>query len=87
MFDKLMLLAQGKIIYYNEAEKATAYFASIGREVPELTNPADYFMTIMSKDGIDIDELVNLPEHKGKTPLEIRQFEYDIQVEYYDNCY
>jgi ABC-type multidrug transport system ATPase subunit len=30
-FDKLMLLAQGQIIYFNEAEKATTYFESIGR--------------------------------------------------------
>ena len=68
MFDKLMLIAQGKIIYFNEASSAVEYFGSIGREVPELTNPADYFMTIMSKDGIDVTDLQNLDEYQGKTP-------------------
>jgi len=56
MFDKLMLLAQGKVIYYNDSSKAVAYFASIGREVPDMTNPADYFMTMMAKDGINVEE-------------------------------
>ena len=62
MFDKLMLIAKGKIIYYNEAKLAIDYFKSIGRECPELTNPADYFMTIMSIEGIDIEELMKEQE-------------------------
>jgi hypothetical protein len=48
MFDRLMLLAQGKIIYYNEARLAVAHFDRIGFKCPELSNPADYFMSIMS---------------------------------------
>jgi ABC-type multidrug transport system ATPase subunit len=87
MFDKLMLLAQGKVIYYNDATKAVGYWASIGREVPDMTNPADYFMTMMAKDGIDVTELVSKAEYAGLTPDEIRQEEYNIYVEYYDKCY
>jgi len=87
MFDKLMLLAQGKVIYYNDATKAVAYWASIGREVPDMTNHADYFMTMMAKDGINVDDLVNKAEYAGLTPDEIRQEEYNIYVEYYDKCY
>jgi len=30
MFDRLMLLAKGKIIYFNEARLAVNYFGSIG---------------------------------------------------------
>jgi ABC-type multidrug transport system ATPase subunit len=53
MFDRLMLLAQGKIIYFNEAKYAVDYFATIfyngvQYKCPELSNPADYFMSIMS---------------------------------------
>lgn len=48
MFDRLMLLAQGKIIYFNEARLSVDYFASINFRCPELSNPADYFMSIMS---------------------------------------
>lgn len=87
MFDKLMLLAQGKIIYFNDATKSVAYWGSIGREVPDMTNPADYFMTMMAKDGIDVKDLVSKPEYAGYTPDDIRQEEYNIYVEYYDKCY
>lgn len=47
-FDRLMLLAKGKIIYMNRADLAVDYFGGIGFQCPELTNPADYFMTMMS---------------------------------------
>lgn len=43
-----MLLALGKIIYFNEAKFAVNYFAGINYRCPELSNPADYFMSIMS---------------------------------------
>jgi len=59
MFDRLMLLAQGKIIYFNEARLAVDYFASINFRCPELSNPADYFMSIMSiesQEGEDTED-------------------------------
>lgn len=59
MFDRLMLLARGKIIYFNEASKAVEYFGSIGYQCPELSNPADYFMSMMSIESIELDENTN----------------------------
>ena len=53
MMKQLMLLARGKVIYFNEASKAVDYFASIDYRVPELCNPADYFMQIMSIESIE----------------------------------
>lgn len=55
MFDQLMLLARGKIIYFNKAELAVNYFGGIGFQCPELSNPADYFMTMMSIESIELD--------------------------------
>src|SRR5687768_12975423 len=52
-FDRLMLMAQGKIIFYNEARLAVDYFASINYRCPDYNNPADFFMTIMSMDSHD----------------------------------
>lgn len=52
-FDKLMLLAQGQIIYFNDKDKAVDYFSKIGFPCPELSNPADYFMSIMSIESIE----------------------------------
>ena len=53
MMGQLMLLARGKVIYFNEASRAVDYFASIDYRVPELCNPADYFMQIMSIESIE----------------------------------
>jgi len=53
MFDRLMLLARGKVIYFNEASLAVDYFSNIGYKCPELSNPADYFMGIMSIESIE----------------------------------
>lgn len=51
-----MLLAKGKIIYFNEARLSVDYFSSIGWKCPELTNPSDYFMAIMSIETIESEE-------------------------------
>lgn len=59
LFDKLMLLARGKIIYFNQASVAVDYFSSIGYQCPELINPADYFMGIMSIESIDVEDTDN----------------------------
>lgn len=56
MFDKLMLLAKGKVIYFNNAEFAVDYFSRIGFKCPELSNPADYFMSIMSIETIEQED-------------------------------
>lgn len=57
LFDKLMLLAQGKVIYFNEASLAVNYFAGIGHRCPELTNPADFFMSVMSIESIELEDI------------------------------
>lgn len=54
-----MLLAEGKIIYFNDSKKSVGHFASLRHEgqyfkCPEHSNPADYFMEIMSKSSIEI---------------------------------
>lgn len=56
MFDRLMLLAKGKVIYFNEAQHAVEYFASFNYRCPELSNPADYFMAIMSIETIEHED-------------------------------
>ena len=55
MFDQLMLLAQGRIIYMNDASKSVDYFSMIGYPCPDNTNPADHFMAMMSIESYDID--------------------------------
>lgn len=54
-----MLMTEGKIIYFNDAKKAVDHFSSLRCQgttfkCPEHSNPADYFMEIMSKSSIPI---------------------------------
>jgi len=68
-----MLLAQGKIIYFNKAELAVDYFGSLGPEYrcPELSNPADHFMTIMSIESQQIQEDLELDKSMHKNQAQI----------------
>ena len=59
MFDRLMLLARGKIIYFNEASLSVEFFARQGEACPDLSNPADFFMTMMSIESIELDREQN----------------------------
>lgn len=48
-----MLLARGRVIYFNQAKFAVDYFSKINYRCPQLSNPADYFMQIMSIESIE----------------------------------
>ena len=43
-FDRLMLLADGHLIYQGDAKISHEYFSSIGFECPMYSNPADHYM-------------------------------------------
>ena len=48
LFDDMIILNQGKIIYLGEVNNLVNYFASIGYQCPEYTNPSDFiFMNIL----------------------------------------
>jgi ABC-type multidrug transport system ATPase subunit len=42
LFDQLVLLAQGKLVYSGEMSQCQEYFANIGRPCPPGFNIADY---------------------------------------------
>ncbi|GAA5914974.1 putative ATP-dependent permease ADP1 [Sporobolomyces salmoneus] len=46
LFDKLLLLASGKVVYSGKAEKAQQYFEGIGCSCPPGFNIADYLIDI-----------------------------------------
>lgn len=56
-FDRLLLIAQGKIVYFNEAHLSVDYFTSIGYTVPDLCNPADHYMTMISAENPNETEI------------------------------
>ena len=49
LFDDLIILNHGKIIYQGEVNNLVNYFDNLGYKCPEYTNPSDYlFMTILN---------------------------------------
>ncbi|KAJ1662301.1 hypothetical protein IW140_005993 [Coemansia sp. RSA 1813] len=50
IFDKVILLSQGRVVYFGPTASAIQYFASIGYQCPVHENPADYFVDIMTLD-------------------------------------
>ena len=44
LFDGLILLSEGKIIYNGPVENVVDYFANLGYEIPERTDVADWLI-------------------------------------------
>ncbi|CAD8179154.1 unnamed protein product [Paramecium octaurelia] len=56
LFDRVMLLVQGKFIYQGHRTKLVGYFKGIGFPCPDHSNPMDYMMSIMHQESqINID--------------------------------
>ena len=52
LFDQLVLLAEGRLVYGGPAGKsAVEYFSKLNFKCPDLYNPADYFLDIVSVDN------------------------------------
>jgi ABC-type multidrug transport system ATPase subunit len=50
MFDKLLLLSDGRVMYMGDAHGAGEYLNSVGFAVPRFFNPADFFLDVLSPD-------------------------------------
>ncbi|KAI7830244.1 P-loop containing nucleoside triphosphate hydrolase protein [Gamsiella multidivaricata] len=48
LFDDLLLLSQGKVVYFGQAQTAAAYFEGLGHECPVGWNVADYFLDLIT---------------------------------------
>mmetsp|Transcript_15731 Transcript_15731/g.26535 ORF Transcript_15731/g.26535 Transcript_15731/m.26535 type:complete len:505 (+) Transcript_15731:642-2156(+) len=86
-FDKLMLLAQGKIIYFNDKSEALPYFKGIGFECPDLTNPADYFMSIMSIESIEAEDIDPNDQQAVQRSHSNIQQTYDQRIKHFVSSY
>ena len=50
LFDQLLLLSQGRLMYLGDAKSAVGHFHHTGFVCPKLLNPADYFLDVLSPD-------------------------------------
>jgi hypothetical protein len=48
MFDRLLLLSEGRLMFFGPVAQALSYFNSLGYECPQHFNPADYYLDILS---------------------------------------
>jgi len=44
MFDKLVLMADGYIVYQGEASQSVQFFKQCGLVCPAYSNPSDFFL-------------------------------------------
>jgi len=87
MFDQMMLMAQGHTIYMNKASLSINYFGQIGYQCPELSNPADYFMEMMSIEALEDDELdTDDKEELQKRKSKIEE-DYKTKIIYFNEKY
>ncbi|KAF6002139.1 hypothetical protein F1559_001220 [Cyanidiococcus yangmingshanensis] len=60
--DKLMLLSRGRTVYFGPTNRAVAYFEKIGYPVPNLENPADFFMDCINSDFASEEDVDKIAE-------------------------
>lgn len=51
MFDKLLLLSEGRTMYYGDASNAVEYFQGLKYSCPDDFNPSDFFLDLLSPDN------------------------------------
>ncbi len=64
LFDRTMLLSEGRTLYDGPVSKLPAYFASLSLPVPEETNPADHVMFVMQT--LEREKLLAMCDDHGK---------------------
>jgi ABC-type multidrug transport system ATPase subunit len=71
IFDRLILMMDGYVVYQGRAKDSTSYFATIGFQCPTRSNPADYFMKVLTvnypKAESDEAHISNLFDHYNKS--------------------
>lgn len=55
LFDRIILMARGRIVFFGSLPEAAAHFASLGLVCPERAiNPADFYMSLLTEDPRDL---------------------------------
>jgi ABC-type multidrug transport system ATPase subunit len=69
MFDDLLLLAEGRVIYQGEGSGAIPYFSKLDFKCPNFVNPADFlFMAVLNNEEEDhskVSHSQSVPESEG----------------------
>lgn len=57
LFDDLLLMAKGHVVYHGPTTDAIQYFASVGYPVPPRTNPSEYYMKLLQLPPAELTRL------------------------------
>ncbi|KAJ1218524.1 hypothetical protein NDU88_006102 [Pleurodeles waltl] len=85
LFDKLTLLASGKMMYHGPSNEALSYFMSIGYECEPYNNPADFFLDIINGDSTAV--ALNNAEYEELDATEKKEAGDRTVVEKLAECY
>ncbi|XP_035668586.1 broad substrate specificity ATP-binding cassette transporter ABCG2-like isoform X1 [Branchiostoma floridae] len=66
LFDSLMLLANGEVVYHGASGQALDYFQSIGHECELHNNPADFFLDVINGDSTAVAAVMQDIEKEEK---------------------
>lgn len=70
LFDSVMFLSRGQIVYNGQVKETTSYFGQRGHECPKTHNPADYVMMLLQT--LSQDALAKLAsEYQARTNTEL----------------
>ncbi|RPD60154.1 hypothetical protein L226DRAFT_508449 [Lentinus tigrinus ALCF2SS1-7] len=67
LFDQLIVLAQGKLVYSGEADKVTDYLATIGHPCPLGFNVADFLIDLTMQAGMEPRSLESPPTEEAQS--------------------
>uniref|UniRef100_A0A8D2JJ23 ABC transporter domain-containing protein n=1 Tax=Sciurus vulgaris TaxID=55149 RepID=A0A8D2JJ23_SCIVU len=84
LFDRLTLLASGKLIFHGPAQEALGYFESIGYPCEPYNNPADFFLDVISGDSSAVG--LNREEEDSSETEQLSQREKSV-IETLVECY
>ncbi len=84
LFDQLLVLSEGRVVYSGSARQATAYFATLGFRSPLLYNPADFLIDLLTIDYRSYEAMVLSKARidyisKRYRPLKVKQNHVDIE--------
>jgi hypothetical protein len=74
-------------LFFNESKLAVDYFGGIGFQVPQLSNPADYFMSIMSIESIERADVDPTDKAAVEKAFKDVQTTYDQRIKLFNDSY
>ena len=66
LFDEVIVLAEGRVIYAGPVEEVEDYFAAIGFKSPEFVDVADFLQMVATEDRDDLYD----PQNNNSTPAD-----------------